>query len=307
MSLLIRLFISVVALGILLTKIDYVSVVSLILKIDWKWLLLVPPMYLVQFISITKRWNLILFFLGKQIHFVRLFNLTYISIFFSQILPSTVGGDVVKVIYLKKMGIPIDISVNSVLIDRLCGLVALVAMVLSVFILFYPYYDDHLYPVFKQGIVWLALIIALFLGFGVWAKISGKIPKWNVVQKFTEMVESTKSFFLNFRIFSTALFYSLVGQASLIVGAFLISKSIDLQLPPLLFLFLFPQIILITALPVSFGGWGIREGTSVALFGLFGVPAVTAFSFSILYGISLLVLTLPSVVMILFLKVQKVD
>ena len=54
-----------------------------------------------------------------------------------------------------------------------------------------------------------------------------------------------------------------------------------------------PITNLLTALPISIAGWGVREGVMIAGLGYLNVSAEAAFALSILYGILMLVVSLP--------------
>ena len=56
---------------------------------------------------------------------------------------------------------------------------------------------------------------------------------------------------------------------------------------------LVPPVILITVVPVSIAGWGVREGAMVVAFGFLNVPANAAFAVSVLFGLTLAVASLP--------------
>ena len=56
---------------------------------------------------------------------------------------------------------------------------------------------------------------------------------------------------------------------------------------------LFPAVILVTLIPISFAGWGIREGAKVALFAFAGLTADTTLALSLAFGVALLAASLP--------------
>jgi uncharacterized membrane protein YbhN (UPF0104 family) len=58
-------------------------------------------------------------------------------------------------------------------------------------------------------------------------------------------------------------------------------------------LVLVPAVILLSTVPVSIGGWGLREGLMVLALGLAGVPADAALSVSILFGLAQITAGLP--------------
>jgi hypothetical protein len=65
-------------------------------------------------------------------------------------------------------------------------------------------------------------------------------------------------------------------------------------LPSLAQFFLFePIIFIITAIPISIGGWGVQEGAYAELFGLAGVAPNEAIALSLLLKVGLLVVSIP--------------
>ena len=56
---------------------------------------------------------------------------------------------------------------------------------------------------------------------------------------------------------------------------------------------LVPGIVLITFFPLSFAGWGVREGAAVVLLGFAGLAADEALAVSVLLGLGSLAAGLP--------------
>jgi hypothetical protein len=52
-------------------------------------------------------------------------------------------------------------------------------------------------------------------------------------------------------------------------------------------------VILVTVVPISIAGWGVREGAMVVAFGFINVPASAAFAVSVLFGLTLAAASLP--------------
>ena len=78
-----------------------------------------------------------------------------------------------------------------------------------------------------------------------------------------------------------------------IINIYLIGQSVGLEYNLLTMAVIVPPIILLTLIPISLAGWGIREGAMVGLFGLIGANTVNVLSMSILYGIILIISSLP--------------
>ena len=60
---------------------------------------------------------------------------------FNQLLPSSIGGDAIKIIYLNKINIRISVSTISILYDRLLGFLSLFLIVLVGQIIFKNHFD----------------------------------------------------------------------------------------------------------------------------------------------------------------------
>ena len=74
-----------------------------------------------------------------------------------------------------------------------------------------------------------------------------------------------------------------------------ISKAIGADIALLSVLCAFPLVMLISALPFSFAGWGLREGAMVVVFASLGVPKETSLVISIVFGVSLFLSSLVGV------------
>ena len=52
--------------------------------------------------------------------------------------------------------------------------------------------------------------------------------------------------------------------------------------------------MLVTTIPISIAGWGVRETAMVTAMGLIGIPSDAALILSILFGLSTIIFTLPA-------------
>ena len=67
---------------------------------------------------------------------------------------------------------------------------------------------------------------------------------------------------------------SLFNQLALGVVVFLIANSLDIEIGLGVTLSLFPLAMLLSMLPISLGGWGVREGAMVGSSERLGYPSV---------------------------------
>jgi uncharacterized membrane protein YbhN (UPF0104 family) len=78
-----------------------------------------------------------------------------------------------------------------------------------------------------------------------------------------------------------------------LMAIFLVGRSVEMPFDLLTFLIIVPPVLLLTLIPLSLAGWGIREGAMIGLFTMIGADKVNVLAMSILYGIVLVVASLP--------------
>jgi uncharacterized membrane protein YbhN (UPF0104 family) len=70
----------------------------------------------------------------------------------------------------------------------------------------------------------------------------------------------------------------------------LLALSMQIPLGLVHALLLTPVILFITAIPISIAGWGLREGAMVFVFGMIGMSAESAFSLSVGFGLTMMII-----------------
>jgi uncharacterized protein (TIRG00374 family) len=254
---------------------------------------------------VAARWMIVLRHLGGQARFVSLWHHVVIGSFFNQFLPSGMGGDIFRIWYLQRSGTSLGKAAASVITDRVMGLLGIFAMV-AVGI---PY----LLVVAEDGVVRnlllifaiaLALCIAAFLRLDL---ISRKVRNAPGLQRVIhghpsllrlfDGVERTsptvRKMLLTWPDGSITLILSIANQ--LIVGAvvFALANIAGAAISLTAAMLMFPFVLLVSMVPVSLAGWGMREGAMVVVFALIGTPGSGALIVSLLFGASLLLASLP--------------
>lgn len=78
-----------------------------------------------------------------------------------------------------------------------------------------------------------------------------------------------------------------------VLTLYALAWSIDFHLSFQTFLIAVPPVFLLTIIPISLAGWGIREGAMVGIFMLVGADQTKVLAMSILYGLLLIISSLP--------------
>jgi glycosyltransferase 2 family protein len=258
------------------------------------WLLSLPS---------TVRWTRILAAMGHPLAFIVAFPIVLIGLFFNIVLPSSVGGDAVRMWKLHRAGLPGQVAVISVMIDRLVALAALLLLVVASLPELYQLVADR---AARNGV--LILLAFGFAGFAV-ALLLDRLPqslsRYRLIQWVAQLSADLRRVLLNPRYAVPVLFYSLINQGGLIVVTWILARGLGLPVGWSECLLVVPFAVLISVIPISIAGWGLREGAFVAGFGLVGLPATDALALSVLYGLLNTAISLPGGLVWLFSADRK--
>jgi len=239
----------------------------------------------------TVRWLIVLNAIKADLPFRIAIKILYISIFFNQTLPSTIGGDAFKIYLARKAGIDLKNAINSVVLERAVALLGLILLV----ILCQPFLLAHigdnsakyLFPtltvVALVGIICLMLLDRLPKGF----------QTWRIIGKLMHLASDTKRLFLSPQFACKAILLGVFGNILVAMLAYLTFHALSVEVSILDCLVLIPPVILFITLPISIAGWGVREGAMVGAFGFVGVLEGDAFVVSILFGLVNIIFALP--------------
>jgi glycosyltransferase 2 family protein len=111
--------------GFLLSRVDWGEILPLLTKISWTSLLLSALVFLLSQIVIAVRWQYLLRLQDIRLPLMRLMWLTLIGAFVSNFLPTTIGGDIIKMVAVARGQTKRAASVASVVADRLFNLAAM--------------------------------------------------------------------------------------------------------------------------------------------------------------------------------------
>lgn len=240
-----------------------------------------------QLVLLVLRWRLVLDGMGILPPMRALMTGVLMERFVNQFLPSTLGGDAARIGYLIGDGVNKNAAAVSVFFDRCLGILAL--FLLSAAAL--PFVWDSLgasrvrWPVgvvLATGLVSLgALVVVPRRRLHAITSLFGRTPAraLGVLAEHAHELFRTRAFGLN------ALLVSVVIQASFSVLFVAVGAAIAPELSAVVLALFAPILMLTSLIPVSIGGWGVREGAAILLFATVNVSAVDALGISVLFGI----------------------
>ena len=83
------------------------------------------------------------------------------------------------------------------------------------------------------------------------------------------------------------------GQMIVVAAIYLLANEVGVHLPLVDVTLVAFGAMLASAIPISFAGWGVREGALIVLFGAYGAAADKTFTISVLFGACMVVASLP--------------
>jgi glycosyltransferase 2 family protein len=274
-------------------QIDWRQASSAISLLDFRWAAFAIFVVMLEIPLVGLRWYNIAGALAardQQMTRTAMTAATAVGLFFAQVLPN-VAGEGMRAWLLVRLGSNWRTAVTSVVIDRGAGVGVL--LVLGFVVLLLPsgltalggYRDVVL-------IVYGALILVGALGLLLAPKIASPLARWRYSRWFATLAVDVH------RVLFGSKGPVVVGIACLIdtftiVVVWSLGRAQGLALPLPDAMVLFVVMTGVVALPISIGGWGLRELAVVSLLGAHGVAAERALLFSVCFGLALAIGSLP--------------
>ena len=270
-----------------LLKVDLVTLSSYLDLIDWKDLI-VPVLVLIMLAIIQAwRWSLVVSVLRGDLSVTKAIHLTMLSLFFNQALPSTIGGDGVKIWQLYKSGTLLKSATIGVLSDRLLALLTLVIMSLIALPIIYMMYGDIL--IFRTMLLTALGGLLCFILFFQLYRLPDAILSLKFVASILSIAKSFKLLLSEKGITSLLFFSSFFVHIGIAILVFYIGQLVDSQIDLVSCLLIFPSVFLISSIPISISGWGVREGAMIIGFSSIGVDVNSILLVSVIFGVCMLI------------------
>jgi glycosyltransferase 2 family protein len=233
------------------------------------------------------RWGIFLRLLGVSITPWDTLRLSFVGLFFNTFLIGVVGGDAVKVVWLVAKGQRKTTALLSVVMDRMSGFGALIlcSAVFMILRLEWLMRSAVVAGLIRAVFAYLLLVVGLmafsFLvsARGLTSRLPARFPFRKIIIEFTE---AYLQFVIAWRQTLLASLLSVIVLLAYFLTFYLSARAFGLHVPVTEFFALMPAVDIISALPISLGGFGVREQLFVTLLGdLWGVPAAQAVSISL--------------------------
>jgi uncharacterized protein (TIRG00374 family) len=275
--------ISILLLYFSLHSVDVGALGARLSRLESGWIFLALLVLTFQVMLLAVRWRSISAACSASLPFISALQISFIATFFNQVLPSTVGGDSMRIWLFARKGAGWARATYSVLIDRIAGVFVLALIVIACLPFTFSLIHDP-----------IARAVLLVIGIGV---ITGTLVFVLIGQRFRQLFDRwmlTRHLAAAARI-SAALCSSrsdaaIVFACSVAIhlitaaAAWCCAKAIASPVSFAQILFLMPPVLLIATLPVSIAGWGVRESSFMFAFAHAGLAQTDGLVISILFG-----------------------
>ncbi len=297
----IKIAVSVGLIAYLLSRVDLQALWQLIVRANPWLLLLALLLYLAAITLGCLKWRILLAALNINAPFTDLLAYTFVGLFFGNVLPSNVGGDVVRAYDLAAASKRPEDAAISVLVDRLMGLVAFFAAAVVMAVLTLLLLGGSLEM--EEIVLWVllgfgALLLGLALLFSRRFTSRGAVLfDLPFLQAFrpaaVRVFHALQAYRHSYASLGKALLISLAVMVITSLVQLAIAQAMGLDIPALYFFLFNPLIAFVLVVPISVNGIGLKEAAFVFFFGLVGVPQGAALSISLVFHAIIVASSLP--------------
>ncbi len=290
----IKLLVSGVFIAIILRVARASDILAHFKTLDIPFLVALAPLAVVVVWISCVKWKLLLGKRRGQVSVGYLMSLYLLGYFFSNFLPSMVGGDAARGYYLGRRIDAMKSAYLSVLLERLTGLFALITLVAVLAL------GNH--PVVRNAGIRLSLIaLTLSLTTAIIALFSKRffslllrlVPAGR--PSLREKLERAHTALVSFRQqpaeFALVMLLSLTFHLLAGVNLYIACRALNVNPDLVGVILVTPLIMIVSMIPISLNGAGLWEGSFVVFLAMLGVPESVAVSAALLLRFKTLIMS----------------
>jgi len=306
----VKFVISLLLLYYIASKIDWTQALENLKKANYFFIFLTFLLIFLERVQLTYKWNLLVWARGMDISFWKLFLINSIGAFWGLFLPSSLGTDVAKSYYLIKNNSQKSISISSVFVDRIMGLLAL--LILNVFSLFFAGDLISKFNIKFYGLTFFIIFIILLYIFqrektaSVLDNIFSKFRFKSISEKVIKLHKSILEYKNHPKTLIITFILTLFVHITRVLIFYVISLAYGIPIPIVYFFIFVPILTVVIMIPISIGGLGVGEGVFIAFFSLIGISINDSIVVALTNTLSNTIFTLIGGLSVFFLNSPEV-
>jgi uncharacterized protein (TIRG00374 family) len=258
---------------------------------DVRWFVGALVAVIAGFVASALRWRAYLDVLDLPLRYGSLFRLYFVGVFFNAFLPTGLGGDAYKAVRLGRGTKPGEVerssfaaAVASVFLDRFAGAVAIAAFGLVASLALIATGETGRLPTTALVLsVGVAVATAVLLLGG--ERLLGKghvVPDRGLGRSIRRGARAIHQAARHPQAAARGYFFSLIFQALILAANAMVARSLGTRISVGNLSCILVVTGLITIVPLTINGLGVREGAYVWSLGLVGIDNDRAFAFALL-------------------------
>jgi uncharacterized protein (TIRG00374 family) len=269
----------------LLSRAKFPEIGRTLAAASWGWLAVAFSLHTLGLLFSAYRWQILAKAQGDHIPLGYLVKSYIVGRFFNTFLPTSVGGDVVRMWDGAKYSTSFVKSSAIVVVERMTGIIVLFvfALLASLLRLDMARRIPVIGIALLLGAAGLVAIAAFFLP--AVGRLLRKSPARSILRRLFDKLRLFRDTITDYRshpaAFLRATVWAVLLQLNVVIYYILIGRSLGLSIPALDYFVFIPLVLLLQIVPVTINGLGVREGAYVAVFAFYGLSASTAWSFAV--------------------------
>ncbi|MFZ3101686.1 MAG: lysylphosphatidylglycerol synthase transmembrane domain-containing protein [Desulfitobacteriaceae bacterium] len=277
-----RLTISLALITWFVVAFDWRQISGILQKVQTQWLSIALIWIIAAVLVSTLKWQIILQAQGLELSFKKLWHIYWMGLFFNNFLPSSIGGDALRILWVGKAMQDQPGATASVVLERILATTALAMVgIVGCLVVLNPWREIIM---MFLTLIFITILLLLLITLG-------RLPDFILKRKnrFTQFLigitEHGRKVKKHPKAIVSALFWSVVFQLCVVGTNYAIFRSLNLvSISWVKSLYVVPATSVAAMLPAGINGYGIREGAYVLLLRPYNVPEAGAFTASILFA-----------------------
>lgn len=287
-----RRLVGPVVLIVLLLALDPAEVLARLSSVHLGWAGLAVLIGIAQTFLSAWRWRYTAGRLGLDLPFVSALAEYYLAVFLNQVLPGGVLGDATRAWrHASRSGFGTSSAgsaMRAVLLERASGQLVMAFVALgSACVILWRMHPSMLAPLGAAGV--LSALAAVMTARRLAGAAGGTAPSSLVPR----ILRDARLALWDGPAVVVQLTTSMLIVGSYVLTYLIAARAVGIEAPFVELAPLVAPVLLAMLIPLSIGGWGLREGAAAAMWVAVGMSAAEGVAISVAYGVIVLIGTLP--------------
>lgn len=300
-----KIAISLSIIGYILTRIEWGEFFTTVSRASMWLLVLALGQLLIERVWAVFKWRELIRAAGAPVSMWGLLYSYCIGSFWGMFLPSSLSTDVLRGYYFASHYADPALAAASVVVDRMMGMFSLFAFAVTGLLFGGGLFGNSILVAVVLLMLGGMAAAALLLRDKVLGWLEQKISFFSsntIGMKLIKVHRCLQSFGRCPAALALSFFYSLILQAIRVLTIYITARAFFLDVSLAMVFFVVPVSMIIIMIPVSIGGFGVREGSFVALFSLAGLSINDSFLVAFTNSIQATTVTIIGGLIFIFFK-----